>query len=62
MTHKTPFLYQKAPALHRAGKNNVERSLAEIGEKPGAIGSILAELLSCAALLHNDRPGGNVKF
>ena len=49
--------FQKALALHQAGKNNVEKSLGEISEKLGSIAGIQAELLGCAALLNTDRPG-----
>jgi hypothetical protein len=49
--------FQKALALHQAGKNNVEKSLGELSEKLGSIAGIRAELLGCAALLNNDRPG-----
>jgi len=55
--------FQKALALHQAGKNNVEKSLGELGEKLGSIACIRAELLSCAALLNNDRAGhGNEDY
>ncbi len=45
--------FQKALALHQAGKNNVEKSLGELTEKLGSIAGIHAELLSCAALLNS---------
>ena len=49
--------FQKALALHQAGKNNVEKSLGEISEKLGSIAGIRAELLSCAALLNTETRG-----
>ncbi len=52
--------FQKALALHQAGKENVDKNLAELSEKLGSIGAIRAELLSCAALLNNDRPDKSV--
>ena len=61
-THLNATWYQKALALHQAGKNNVEKNLAELGEKLGSIPGIRAELVSCAALLNNDRPGKSVEF
>ncbi len=44
--------FQKAMALHQAGKNNVEKSLGELSERLGSIAGIRAELLSCAARLN----------
>lgn len=49
--------FQKALALHQAGKNNVEKSLGELSEKLGSIAGIRAELLSCAALLNKETRG-----
>ncbi|MGC9966185.1 MAG: dynamin family protein [Syntrophobacteraceae bacterium] len=46
--------FQKAVALHRAGKDDVEKSLGELSEKLGSIAGIQAELLNCAALLNHD--------
>jgi len=46
--------FQKALALHQAGKNNVEKSLGELSEKLGSIAGIHSELLSYAALLNHD--------
>ena len=45
--------FQKALALHQAGKNNIEKSLGELTEKLGSIAGIHTELLSCAALLNS---------
>ncbi len=49
--------FQKALALHQTGKDNVEKSLGELGEKLGSIAGIHSELLSCAALLNHDGIG-----
>ena len=46
--------FQKALALHQAGKNNVEKSLGELSEKLGSIAGIHSELLGYAALLNHD--------
>jgi GTPase SAR1 family protein len=46
--------FQKAVALHQAGKNNVEKSLGELSEKLGSIAGIHSELLGYAALLNHD--------
>ena len=46
--------FQKALALHQAGKDNVEKSLGELTEKLGSIAGIHTELLGCAALLNSD--------
>jgi GTP-binding protein EngB required for normal cell division len=43
--------FQKATALHREGKSNVEKNLGELTEKLGSIAVIHSELLSCAAML-----------
>ena len=45
--------FQKALALHQAGKNNVEKSLGELSDKLSSIAGIHAELLSYAALLNH---------
>ncbi len=45
--------FQKALALHMAGKNNVEKSLGELGEKLGSMTDIHEKLLGCTALLNN---------
>jgi len=50
--------FEKALALHQAGKNNVEKSLGELGEKLESMAGIRAELLSCAALLNTEMRGG----
>lgn len=46
--------FEKALALHQAGKGNVEKNLGELSEKLGSISNIHAELLNCAALLNHD--------
>jgi len=46
--------FQKALALHEAGKDSVESSLGELSEKLGAIANIHAELIRFAALLTNE--------
>ena len=46
--------FEKALALHQAGKDNVEKSLGELAQKLGSISGIHAELLNCAALLNHD--------
>jgi GTPase SAR1 family protein len=61
--------FEKAMALRQAGKNNVEKSLGELGEKLGSIAGLRSELLGCAALLDDGgtgeergrvlRPGGS---
>lgn len=48
--------FQKALALHQAGKENVEKNLGELSEKIGSISGIHAELLECAALLDDGGP------
>jgi hypothetical protein len=48
--------FQKAMALHQAGKDNVEKSLGELGEKLGSIAGLHSGLLGCAALLDRDGP------
>jgi GTPase SAR1 family protein len=50
--------FEKALALHQAGKNNVEKSLGDLGEKLESMAGIRAELLSCAALLNTEMRGG----
>ncbi|MGA2400183.1 MAG: hypothetical protein ABSG91_00565, partial [Syntrophobacteraceae bacterium] len=47
--------FQKALALHQAGKINVEKSLGELSEKLSSIAGIHAELLGYAALLNHGR-------
>lgn len=53
--------FQKALALHQAGKNNVEKSLGELGTRLGSMAEIHAELLGCAALLNDDAAGTGEK-
>jgi len=43
--------FQKAVALHEAGKDNVEKSLGELSERLGSIAGYHSALLGCAALL-----------
>jgi len=51
--------FQKALALHQAGKHSVEKSLGELSEKLGSIAGIHSELLSCTAQLNH---GTNSNF
>jgi hypothetical protein len=46
--------FQKALALHQAGKTNVEKSLGELSEKLGSIAAIHSELLGYSTLLNHD--------
>ncbi|MGC8494391.1 MAG: dynamin family protein [Syntrophobacteraceae bacterium] len=49
--------FEKALALHQAGKINVEKSLGELSEKLDSISGIRSELFKCAASLNGKEIG-----
>ena len=51
--------FEKAVALHHAGKDNVEKSLGELSEKLGSIAGLRSGLIGCASLLDGDGANEN---